>query len=133
MLSNTQKGTETRRYYIKMERIYFRYFENKNKKVIDDLKKQNMYDIQRKLIESHKKVPLLYVIRSALNENLIKIGESDDIANRLKTLKNEFPEPILTDVFPCYCPHALEQHMIHTKKFRKNTYKTNEIFQLNSM
>jgi|UniRef100_A0A6C0BGR4 phage anti-repressor protein len=144
MMSNTPKGKQTRRYYSKMESIFFKYIEDKHqttlqaletekKKIECDLKRQKEVDIQAKLIEKHKNTPLVYILKvqEADDHNfIIKIGETDDINQRVISHRQEYNECVLIDVFPCARPHAFEQFILKHKQISEHRVTATETIRI---
>ena len=138
MLCTTEKARKTRLYYIKMETIYMEYIKQRSQALIEALQKEislNELVTQKKLIQSNTNTPLVYLMRveKQSDGDIIKIGETDDIATRMQTHKQDFPSCALLDVFPVQRPHALEQYVIHRKEFVEHAYKSTEIFKLDDM
>jgi hypothetical protein len=137
MLSNTEKGKQTRRYYAKMESIFFKYLKEKNDDQLillqSHFEDKKASEIHNKLIEAHPMTPLLYVARVYRHKNgyYIKIGETDNARGRIATLMKEYPDIQLLEVFVCECPHAFEQMIFKNEIFIKNRYKGREVFKLN--
>lgn len=144
MLCNTEKGKQTRRYYTKMESVFFKYLEEKNRATVlalqdeknlleHSLKTQKQLDIQRKLIDNHKHTPLVYILKIHETDEdnfVIKIGETDDIEQRLSSLRQEYKECILLDVFPCSRPHNFEQYILHRKDVMTHRFPGTETIQI---
>lgn len=139
MLANTEKGKKVRRYYSKVETLFFKYIEEKHKAALlamqqerlsleSSLIRQREIDIERKLIEAFKDTPLVYIIR--IGTKKIKIGETDNIEIRIIALRLEYSDCVLLDAFPCQRPHKFEQYLIHRRDFKEHADTTTETFQL---
>lgn len=138
MMVNTEQGKNTRKYYIKMEKIFFKIIDEKRRdeliKIKNNLENSKDIEIHKLLIEKYKDVPLVYLLRLDINEkNIVKIGETDNIQVRIRTHKYDYPNCVLLNVFPCVLPHKLEQYILHRKDFKIYRYITNEIFKLNNV
>ena len=97
MIAKTAKAKQTRKYYAKMEKIFFTYMERKNAEQIRNIQEQNEVKLtilekelkeQREqehhntLIDAHRNQPVLYVLKVYDNDNLlVKIGETDDLVS----------------------------------------------------
>jgi phage anti-repressor protein len=146
MLTNTEKGKRTRRYYSKMESIFFKYIEEKNRETIEamkeqqktleqNLKKQREVDIQKKLVDAHKNTPLVYILKIQETDDvnfIIKIGETDNIEKRIISLHSEYTNCLLIETFPCSRPHAFEQYILHRKDVMKYKFVATETVKISS-
>lgn len=84
--------------------------------------KQERHDT---LMRAYANRPLLYLGEvGALPDGrlIVKYGETDDIEERVKGLRNTCGEFILTDVFPCSEPHMLEQWLKKQRAFITRRY-----------
>jgi phage anti-repressor protein len=118
MLRDSDKGRKTRMYYAKMEEIFFNYMNIKHQNTINTLMKNSdvKLEIERHnhLKKAYKDRPCVYIARRvAEDNNIVKLGESDDIHDRIATLSYENGEMRLIDVYPCICPHDFEQFLLH--------------------
>lgn len=120
MIANTDKGKQTRKYYCKMEGIFFQYIETSHKNSIsmieNDAKKNIEYQRQQVLLASFQDVPCVYIVKVEERDDgsiILKLGETDNIRDRLISLRMEFKGCVLLDVFPCNRPHKFEQYLLH--------------------
>lgn len=85
MLSQTKKAKHVRKYFLEMEKIVKKYYqiinENLNKEV--GLLKQNQKPKQK--IQEKGVVYVIEAMNSAAEQKLYKIGQTDNLENRLKT------------------------------------------------
>jgi phage anti-repressor protein len=144
MISNTDKGKQTRRYYSKMETVFFRYLQEKHRTTIQELeeqkkaleydnKKQKALEIQKKLLNAHKNTPLVYILKIQEDDDnnfIIKIGETDDIEQRIISLRQEYKDCVLIDAFPCQRPHGFEQYILHRKDVLKHKFVSTETIKI---
>lgn len=141
MLANTEKGKRTRRYYAKMESVFFKYMEEKHRITVLTLEENERYNMEKnlklethtKLIESNKNTPLVYILKVQETdpENfIVKLGETDDIEQRIKSHRQEYKDCILLDVFPCKRPHGFEQYILHRKDVMKYRFISSETIQI---
>lgn len=135
MTANTDQGKRTRLYYIKMEKIFFKYLEMKNKDVIAEMELKNKTTIelnnQKTLISAYKGVPCVYICKIDSNTEKVKIGETDDISQRIKTLQMyEYPDCVLLDVFQCDIPHNFEQYLLHRPDIKSIRESRTEVLRL---
>lgn len=139
MLANTAKAKKVRRYYSKIETVFFKYIEEKHKAAVLAMQHQNLtlqenmirqreLDIEKKLIETFRDTPCVYIIK--YGDKQIKLGETDNVEIRIIALRLEYPGCVLVDVFPCQRPHKFEQYLIHRRDFREHAGSTAETFQL---
>lgn len=122
MTANTEKGKNTRRYYIKLESLIFEYFEKKNLNLIKQIKSENKTNLalqkEKTLLKSHKNDQCVYILRvSEIDESddenfIIKIGETDDISTRIISLRQEYKNCILIGCYPCSRSHQFEQYLL---------------------
>jgi phage anti-repressor protein len=118
MLRDTDKGRRTRMYYIKMEEIFFSYLNIKHQNTVKTLMKNadEKLEIERHnhLKKAYKETPCIYIARCVFAENnAVKIGETDDIHDRISTLSYKNGEMRLLEIYPCVCPHEFEQFLLH--------------------
>jgi phage anti-repressor protein len=122
MLSNTERGKQTRRYYLQMEYLFFKYTQEKLFKQSIDIQhmqgtiEANEIVTQQKLVEAYHQKPCVYVIRvSPIDKDesyVVKIGETDDIKTRLRTHRSDFSTCVLLEVVACIEAHKLEQYVL---------------------
>jgi phage anti-repressor protein len=143
MTANTERGKQTRTYYAKMERLYFMYIEKRNRAIIDDIKCESTKKLQlarhNQLRHSHKDTPCVYVVKvirmtkdGEILVNIYKIGETDDINQRMSTLRQTYTDFFLVDVFPCNRPHKFEQYLLNRPDIKKRRIPNSELIQLTS-
>lgn len=137
MLSNTTRGKQTRLYYSKMETIFFKYLENKNKAIIETLqlefKKSSELEKQKNLLAAYKDTPCVYIIKvSEENENtfIIRLGETDNIENRIKAHHQDFKDCVLIDVFACNRPHKFEQYILNRPDTKVHRLPSSELISI---
>lgn len=118
MYCETDKGKQTRQYYATMERIFFQYIQNNHNKVVEKITKEvkNVHEKQHHetLVRAYEKTPCIYLAKLYDDDNIIKIGESKDISERITTLKNEYKveNVIILECIPCPNPFEYEQALI---------------------
>jgi phage anti-repressor protein len=118
MLCDTDKGKQTRLYYTKMEEIFFSYMQKQHEKTVDTIIKTAKKDKERRcheiLMRSFAKMPCVYIAKLYEEDDLVKIGETDDMFERVKTLKNEYKvaDVIILECVPCSDPRRYEQYII---------------------
>ena len=158
MLAKTDKGKEIRRYYVKLEHIYNKLIsdelkdnqtklihklESDNKTRLIDKDREHKENIRRNrhniLIEnfSHKKC--VYIAELDDNVNLIKIGSTHNIAERIKDLRMKFGQCMFLQVFECDNFREVESNILHNElvvKYRYkesiNDYHSKEVVKLSS-
>lgn len=149
MIANTDKGKSTRRYYLKMENIFHKHLKLQNEKIIEELKFQNEKIIEKlkleneeiieynKAIERHNNLktfytdkPCVYILKIDHENNIIKIGETDNVHTRLIDLVSQFKEGYLVEVFTCMQPHKFEQYIINRPDVVRNRIVGTELFKL---
>jgi hypothetical protein len=118
MLCNTDKGKQTRLYYTKMEEIFFLYMQEQHQKTVDTIILNARKDKERRcheiLTRAFAKMPCVYIAKLYEEDDLVKIGESNDLFERVKTLKNEYKvaNVIILECVPCTHPRQYEQYLI---------------------
>ena len=138
MMANTEKGRSTRKYYMKMESIFFKYIEQHHKNNILQIEEtaehKQALEKQTTLIAAYNKQNCVYLIRISKTNGycyIVKLGETDDIAQRLTSLKQEYgPNIILLDVFPCHRAHHFEQYLLHRNDITKVKIPGTEMLQI---
>jgi phage anti-repressor protein len=120
MYCDTEKGKQTRQYYMKMEKVFFEYIQNNHKKVIEKMTKQAKVQQEQQrhdiLIQAFKDTPCVYVANLHDDDSIVKIGECDDLSQRVKTLKTEYKVDNVTllECFPCPNPRKFERFLLET-------------------
>jgi phage anti-repressor protein len=137
MIAQTENGKKVRKYYIKMESIFFKYIEHKNKQIIltieENAKKTLELDHHNTLKNSNKNTPCVYLLKITFENDdnfIVKIGETDDIEQRVSSLRQEYKNCMLLDVFPCNRPHKFEQYILHRQDVSEN--KMNEMITIST-
>jgi phage anti-repressor protein len=137
MTANTEKGKQTRQYYTKMESIFFRYMESKNRDIITRLQTEHKRKLeqerQENLKHAYKDTPCVYLFKMSETDDkniVVKLGETDDIAQRIMTLRQEHKNCILTDVFPCNRPHKFEQYLLNRPDIKSQRLPGTECIQI---
>lgn len=147
LLANTEKAKQTRFYYCKLESIVFEYIKQKEEQKLKTLeealvlrekelekkaKKQN----QDTLVKAYDKEPLVYLIQftepDEENYYRIKIGETEDIKQRLSAHRIENKDAILLDVFPCIRAHNLEQYILKRPDVAAKRIPGTEIIEISN-
>ena len=145
MLAKTDKGKEIRRYYVKLENMNNQLvheelqenqkklesdnkkLESDNKKLLINKDKEHKENLRRNrhniLIEkfSHKKC--VYVAELDDNVNLIKIGSTHNIAERINGLCMQFGQCMFLQVFESDNFREVESNILHNDLVIKHKYK----------
>ncbi len=141
MTANTDKGKQTRKYYIKMENVFFQFMEIKNKEIIQRLQVEHKKNLARErhenLKRAYKNTPCVYILLMSQTDDdnmMVKIGETDDIVQRVSSLRQEHKEYlcILFDVFPCDRPHKLEQFLLNKNDIKEKRIGNTEFIQIDN-
>lgn len=134
ILANTDKGKLIRRYYHKIETIFFKFLEEQNtidiSAMISDMKKQNALELHKKLIESHKNNTLVYITKlEEIDEDnyIIEIVATEDIQKSIMKVRSDYSMCFITDVFPCVKFRAFEKYILNRKDIKKNLVGSNAI------
>lgn len=118
MLCDTEKGKQTRIYYTRMEEIFFSYIKEQHQKAVDTIMKNTRKEKEQRcheiLTRAFAKMPCVYIAKLYEQDDLVKIGESEDLFERVKTLKNEYKvaNVIILECVPCNKPRQYEQYLI---------------------
>jgi hypothetical protein len=139
MLRDTDKGRRTRMYYTKMEEIFFTYMNIQHKNTIDKITKaaedKLMVGRHNHLKSVFKEQPCVYIAKvmiSDLNDDIVKLGESDDIEDRVKSLTSEYGVVTLLEVYPCACPHKFEQYLLKHHHIAPRRLPKKELIKLDN-
>lgn len=146
MLSNSKKGKETRKYYLQLEKCFLKYMKEKHEETILSMKKETTHKLEMQhhndLINAHKDKPCVYIVKipndindDTKNDNdiVVKLGETDDISQRIITLQYEYKvKCVLLDIFPCERPHKFEQYLLNVPDIKKHRIISTELIQLSS-
>jgi phage anti-repressor protein len=124
MTANTDRGKQTRKYYLAMEKAFYDIVRIKQDKAAALAAKQAEEAAARAeelgrinarsetLISSNRNVILLYLGR--IDEDMYKIGWTKDIGTRALAHKQEYGSSfVITDVWPIAEAQALEQYVLH--------------------
>lgn len=139
MIANTERGKRSREYYATMEEVLFDFMQQQNELLIEGIKeqakRQQRLERQRILVNDHKGVPCVYVILiSEENDEVfvIKLGETDDIYKRMMSLRQDYKDCMLLDVFPCNQPHKFEQYLLHRPDVIAHNFTGTEMVHIDS-
>ena len=137
MTVNTDKGAQTRNYYIKMEAIFLKYIKETE---LDDIHKfeenfkiQVEQEMHNSLKKEHKVKQCVYIVRiNKINETdtIIKIGGTTDIEQRVSSLKHEYGEILLLKVFPCTYAHKFEQYLLNRPDIKMKRINGSELLSM---
>lgn len=137
MLSNSEKGKETRTYYTKMETVFFQYMDEKNKQTLKALEEKNKlsHELLRHntLKEAHRDEPCVYIVKISQEDDenmVVKLGETDDICQRITSLRYEYTDCLLMNVFPCDRPHKFEQYLLKRPDILTHRIMGTELIQI---
>jgi phage anti-repressor protein len=137
MISNTEKGKQVRLYYSKMESIFFKYLENKNKAIIETLQvecKRNIEEAKQKnLLNAYEDTPCIYILRISQEDDnnfIIRLGETDNIKIRMIDHRQNFKGCILIDIFECNRPHKFEQYLLNRPDIKANRLPASELINI---
>ncbi len=140
MIANTEKGKLTRQYYLRMEKVFFMYMKATNSKLVEELesktKKQIELDRHNTLKNAYKDTPCIYLIKVYdVDESnyTIKLGETDDIVQRISTIRRELNQSsIILDIFPCQRPHKFEQFLLNCPIIKHNRINGTELIRIST-
>lgn len=139
MISNTEKGKQVRLYYSKMESIFFKYLENKNRAIIETLQiesKRNLEEAKQKnLLNAYEDTPCIYILRISQEDDnnfIIRLGETDNIKVRMIDHRQNFKGCLLIDVFECNRPHKFEQYLLNRPDIKANRLPASELINISN-
>ncbi len=92
MISKSDKSSLIRNYYIELEKLIIKYKDE----IVESLNKRlKINNSNKKIIDNNKKEALIYILKVDDDDESYKIGNSDDIKNRMKQYNvgriNELP------------------------------------------
>lgn len=136
MKASTKRADEVCDYYLKMENIMHKYInekieENKQKMLEMDTKLQNanaQIDVERHnvLIQTYSMKRVVYIMKIITLEDesfIIKIGESENIKERVEKLSTEFGIKIMVlEIFTCEEIRAFEKFLHNYPEINKFKY-----------
>jgi len=111
MTAKTNKGNEIRKYYVKLEYVYFELMKeiDKQNKLLIEIYEENKRKVEMTLRDNFNKRSVVYLIKIQMNDEIIyKFGYTDDIVSRLRTHKNEISE----DIELVYCIESKDNKML---------------------
>jgi hypothetical protein len=132
MTANTERGKTTRKYYSRMENIFFKYCEDQHKTVIKNMEIDNqahrLINNHEILLRAHKRTPVVYMMLVKCpfieeGRKLIKIGCTDDIHDRILKLRSHFGCDVYAlHIFPCEDNRAFEKFLFSHHKIAPLKY-----------
>jgi phage anti-repressor protein len=120
MLSDTDKGKQTRLYYARMEEIFFQCMQEYHEQALEALMKNAKVQQEKQrhelLVKGFKDTPCVYIAKLHDDDSIVKIGECDDLSQRVKTLKTEYKVDNVKflECFPCPNPRKFERFLLET-------------------
>ena len=142
MLAKTDKGKNIRKYYMKIESIYNKFISEELKDeqnlLIQQIELKTLQILQDKdmkheeslrknrhniLIEKFCNKKCVYVAELDNNPNVIKIGSTHNINERIKDLCAKFGKCIFLQVFECDNFREIESNILHHELILKYKYK----------
>lgn len=139
LLCDTEKSKQTIKYYLTMETIWFTYMQQHHKEMIDKITLEASKNLDKlrhdMLLRAYGKKPCVYAVRVGDDNTLVKLGETDDMYERIKTLRYEYKTEItLLECVPCDCPHRYEQYLLKKHALiSPRTIKPTEFVQLDDI
>lgn len=142
MSARTDRGRETRKYFIAMEEVMMEHLKRKDEEA-EIAKVKHLECVARletaearsgastelahhnALLASNNNVGCVYVARVKMLDGVtfvIKLGETDDLHQRVIDLKCKYGEFVLLAVFRCPMPHRCEQELRALPPFIANQY-----------
>ena len=99
-------------------------YTKKMKALEVDMKEKHMEEYEKKLILSFSNRNVLYAIKIKEDDDsmIVKFGNTNNLVDRLRQHRKDYPECRLLDVFAVLRNHALEQHMFHIMHKQKIKY-----------
>lgn len=149
MLAKTEKSKQIRRYYIKLENIFNKLINEErleNQNIIENQKielndKDKIHNLDLKmnkqeiLLNTLKTKKCIYL--GEIEKNIIKIGSSKNVSERIKGLNKTFGNCIFLDIFICEDFRDIESNILsddiiieHNYKTPINGYKSSEVIKL---
>lgn len=145
MLAKTDKGKEIRRYYIKLENMnnqliqeelqenkdnqikLINKFESETKQMMIDKDMEHKENIRKNrhniLIEKFSNKKCVYIAELDDNVNLIKIGSTHNIAERIQGLRIQFGKCMFLQVYESDNFRETESNILHNELVIKHRYK----------
>lgn len=133
MSADTKQAKTTRIYYTTMETIFFQYMEKKHQNTIEKLNLEHQKRHQENLKNTFKDTPCVYLFKVSETDSenfTVKLGETDNISRRMITLKQEYKNCLLLDVFPCNRPHKFEQYLLNRYDIKLQRIPNTELLQI---
>lgn len=132
MLLRTTKSKEIKKYYIELEKIFKFYLEYQNQyqqKLLKNKDDELQNEINTQKFKKHKLLmdkfnnkPCVYIFELEEN-NLIKIGSSNQLQNRYYSLRSDYKkECILLDVFETKDNREVENLILRDENIKQNLY-----------
>lgn len=129
MMANTEKGKKTRMYYVKMERIFFKYMQDKQIAVVQELEENAAKREERlkheTLLATVDKKRVIYLTRVKTFEDgkfIIKLGWTNGLADRNRSHAVHFGSSLLLDVFECQQNSEFELFLKRHPQVKKYAY-----------
>lgn len=120
MIANTEKGKSTRKYYTKMENIFFKYITQKQASFMKELEEDVINREERlkhqtllAILDKKRTIYFTRVKKLSNGKFIIKLGWTNGLADRNRNHATHFGSSMLLDVFEC-------QQNIEFESFLKN-------------
>jgi hypothetical protein len=120
-----------------MENVFFKYLEQQNRDIIlklqADSKQAQKLAYHNHLIASHKDTPCIYILKVSETDEknyIVKLGETDDIQKCIISLRQEYKDSFLINIFPCQRPHKFEQYLLHRNDIVQHKLMGTEMIQI---
>lgn len=127
MRSKTKKAERVRKYYLELEKLLDKYKDY----IIDELSKQYKLVLDNQKPKNYPTKGVIYVIQTADDVTLYKIGKSVNMKNRIRSYnadKANDIRPIL--IYETENPDSVESCIKNAiKKFKYRKYK--EVYEVN--
>ena len=120
--ADNKNANDVHDYYIKMEEALHEY-------LLDNAKRQSKKEREKALVESFDKKPVNYLGSLQVDgEDFWKLGESDDLYNRIKKLKKELGESFVVEVVvECERNFLLETKLLNKAHHEIVTRRTQKV------
>jgi len=121
MLAGTDQGRRVRGYYRALEKVHGEYFKRMHAETrtllitsAEDARIQREDDVHRALMNGMKGRAVTYLaVVKHLDDGwfIVKVGETDDVDDRSKSLNTQYGRARFVHMLACLRAHKLEQHV----------------------
>ncbi len=118
MLAKTDRGKQTRMYYLKLEKAMHKHMQQNNSALVEFLKTKHENNMEQALIKSFEDTSCVYIVRkevmsSNADDLVVKFGRTTNIRQRVTEYRCRFPDYMLLHAFKCHSAENFERYILN--------------------